>query len=157
MPMIRRIACMVLLLFTIVPVCLYANDYQVEEDDDEEINPIINKEAVDFAYKWLKIIDNGNYEQSWEYTSDFFRKRMPKEKWIESLKSFRKPLGKLLSRSLESNYYFSSGLPAAPDGDYLVLQFSSSFKKKKATNEALLLFLDNNEKWLVCGYSIRQD
>jgi hypothetical protein len=26
----------VLLLFTIVPVCLYANDYQVEEDDDEE-------------------------------------------------------------------------------------------------------------------------
>ncbi len=157
MPMIRKLTFIVLLLLIIVPVCLYANDYLMEEDEEDEINPVINKEAVDFAEKWLKIIDSGNYKESWEYTADFFRKRMSKEQWIESLKTSRKPLGKLLSRSFESNFYFTSGLPAAPDGDYIVLQFSTSFKKKKETNEALLLFLDSKGEWRVCGYSIRKE
>jgi hypothetical protein len=151
-PMIPKRMYVALLLLIFIPVCLYTNGYSIDDDDD--INPAIKKQVVDSAEAWLKMIDNGNYKQSWEYTAEFFKKTVSKEQWIKSLQSLRKPLGKLLSRNLESNDYPPS-LPNAPDGEYMMLQFSSSFKNKKATNEALLLFLDNNGKWQVCGYSVQ--
>jgi hypothetical protein len=45
------------------------------------------------------------------------------------LKAVRKPLGKVISREVKSKSHHTS-LPGAPDGEYVVIQFDTSFENK---------------------------
>ena len=66
----------------------------------------------------------------------------------------RKPLGKLISRKVKTNVYTSS-LPGAPDGDYVVIQFDTSFENKKTAVETITPMLDKDGVWRVSGYYIK--
>ena len=48
-----------------------------------------------------------------------------------SLQAVRKPLGKRVTRKIKTKTYMTS-LPGAPDGEFVVIQFGSSFEKKKS-------------------------
>jgi hypothetical protein len=48
----------------------------------------------------------------------------------------------------------SKSLPGAPDGDYEVVQFQTSFANKAAANETVVLSLEASG-WKVDGYFIR--
>jgi hypothetical protein len=74
--------------------------------------------------------------------------------WKSSLNSVRKPLGSLVSRKLKSAKY-SKTLPGAPDGEYVVLQFTTSFENKKGAVETITPMLDKGGKWKVSGYFIK--
>jgi hypothetical protein len=56
-------------------------------------------------------------------------------------------------RSLKSKTYATS-LPGAPDGKYVVIQFSSSFKNKADATETVTPMLDKDGQWRVSGYYI---
>jgi hypothetical protein len=45
-------------------------------------------------------------------------------------------------------------LPGAPDGEYVVIQFESSFEKKKSAVETVTPMLEKDGKWRVSGYYI---
>jgi hypothetical protein len=66
----------------------------------------------------------------------------------------RKPLGSLVSRKLKSAKYTKT-LPGAPDGEYVVLQFATSFTNKKEAVETITPMLDKDGKWKVSGYFIK--
>ena len=66
----------------------------------------------------------------------------------------RKPLGEIKSRNLKSATY-STTLPGAPDGQYVVIQYESSFAHKKSARETLPPMIDTDAKWHVSGYFIR--
>ncbi|MEW6713643.1 MAG: DUF4019 domain-containing protein [Nitrospirota bacterium] len=110
--------------------------------------------AVTAAEKWLASIDAGKYAESWKEAAEFFRNAVKPEQWEQSLNAVRKPLGKLISRKVQTKTYETS-LPGAPDGEYVVIQFETSFENKKAAIETVTPMLDKDGKWRVSGYYVK--
>lgn len=110
--------------------------------------------AAQAASKWLALVDEGKYSESWNEAAQLFKGAVTKEQWKESVSSVRKPLGKLVSRTLKSKTYATS-LPGAPDGEYVVIQYTSSFENKKSAVETVTPMLDKDGKWKVSGYYIK--
>ncbi len=103
---------------------------------------------------WLALIDSGKYADSWQEASQFFRAHVTKEQWQNALLGSRDPLGKMLSRKLKSATYTKT-LPGAPDGEYVVIQYESSFEHKQSAVETATPMLDKDGKWRVSGYYIK--
>ena len=70
------------------------------------------------------------------------------------VRAVRDPLGKVTTRKLKSATYTKS-LPGAPDGEYVVIQYESSFEHKQSAVETVTPMLDKDGKWRVSGYFIK--
>jgi len=46
-------------------------------------------------------------------------------------------------------------VPGAPDGEYVVIRFSTSFEKKQSAIESITPMLDSDGVWRVSGYFIK--
>jgi hypothetical protein len=46
-------------------------------------------------------------------------------------------------------------LPGAPDGKYVVVQFDTSFQRKKSALETVTPMMEKDGKWRVSGYYIK--
>lgn len=112
------------------------------------------KDALKAAEEWLVLIDAHDYGKSWDEASELFKKSITKEMWEQSIKAVRPALGDLISRSVKSAEYTTS-LPGAPDGEYVVILFSTSFKNKKSAIETVTPMKDPDGKWRVSGYYIK--
>jgi len=112
------------------------------------------KAAVAAAEKWLALVDTGKNAESWKEAAEYFKAAVSQEKWEQSLQAVRKPLGKTISRKLKTEAYQTS-LPGAPDGEYVVIQFETSFQHKKSAIETVTPMLDKDGQWRVSGYYIR--
>ncbi len=112
------------------------------------------KAAVLSAEKWLNIIDEGKYRESWKEAAAYFKAAVEEDQWDHSLQAVRKPLGKMVSRKMKSTTYETS-LPGAPDGEYVVIQFETSFQNKKTSIETVTPMMDKDRKWRVSGYYIK--
>ena len=112
------------------------------------------KIAVAAAEKRLILIDGGRYAESWKEAAEYFRGAVKQEQWEQSLIAVRKHLGKLISRKVKNKSYTTS-LPGAPDGEYVVIQFDTSFENKKSTIETVTPMMDKDRKWRVSGYFIK--
>jgi len=129
-------------------ICLLAFLWFLMSDQDKE------KAAVDASKAWLKLGDEGKYYESWDEAAQYFKNAITKEQWKTSLESVRSPLGKVLSRNLKSKKYTKT-LPGAPDGEYVVIQYETSFQNKQQAIETITPMLDKNGKWKVSGYYIK--
>jgi hypothetical protein len=112
------------------------------------------KAAQEIAGAWLQLVDAGEYEKSWNEAADYFKGAVSKEDWEKSLEAGRKPLGKLLSRTVTSAKYATS-LPGAPDGEYVVIQYETSFENKQSAVETVTPMKDADGAWRVSGYYIK--
>ena len=112
------------------------------------------QQAQAAAESWLVLVDAGQYGESWEMAASLFKGVITKEKWSQDLGPVRKPLGDLVSRKLSSKKYCTE-LPGAPDGEYVVLQFKTSFTQKKRAIETITPMLDKDGTWRVSGYFIK--
>ncbi len=112
------------------------------------------KDALAAAENWLAIIDKGEYTESWKEAAGYFKTAVSQDQWVNSLQAVRKPLGKLNSRAVKSETYKTS-LPGAPDGEYVVIQFATSFENKKSALETVTPMMDKDGKWRVSGYFIK--
>ena len=110
--------------------------------------------ALEAAKAWLSLVDNGHYDESWETAAAYFKGAITKENWQQTVKAVRKPLGALVSRDIKSKTY-AQFLPGAPDGEYVVIQFNTSFGKKKSAVETVTPMLDTDDIWRVSGYYIK--
>jgi hypothetical protein len=52
-------------------------------------------------------------------------------------------------------FALSQSLPGAPDGEYVVIQFATSFENKKSAIETVTPMLDSDGEWRVSGYFIK--
>ena len=116
--------------------------------------PEKEKAAVLAAEKWLAIIDKGQYDESWKQAAGFFKNAVKQDQWVQSLQAVRKPLGKLISRQVKSRKYTTS-LPGAPDGEYVVIEFETSFKNKTSAVETVTPMMERDGSWRVSGYYIK--
>lgn len=112
------------------------------------------KSGVLCATLWLLLVDDDLYAGSWEKASSHFRAVVPMKQWLKSVDDTRQPLGKVISRKVSSKQYTTS-LPDAPPGKYVVVVFDTSFEKKKSAVETVTCVLDEDERWRVDGYYVR--
>jgi hypothetical protein len=117
-------------------------------------NEMAEKKAIEASTTWLKLIDDGQYTKSWETAAEFFKNAVSKEQWNQSLNAARKSFGKVIKRSVKSKQYMTS-LPGAPNGEYVVVQYDSSFEHKESSVETVTAMLDKDGKWRIAGYYIR--
>lgn len=115
---------------------------------------VTNNPAVEPAQAWLQDIDAGHYAQSWTNAAAYFQSAITSEKWVEAVQQVRKPLGPLVSRKAKSAQEMSS-LPGAPDGQYIVMQFETSFANKKSAIETVTFMLEKDGQWKSAGYFIK--
>jgi len=106
------------------------------------------------AEAWLKIVDAGRYDDSWSASAKLFQGAVTKEQWHQAAASARGPLGDLVSRKVKSRQYTTT-LPGAPDGKYVILQFESVYKAKAAAVETVTVMVDPDGAWRVSGYFIK--
>ena len=104
--------------------------------------------------KWLALVDSGNYAESWQQAASIFKTAVGNDQWQKMLHASRDPLGKTLSRKLKNATYTKS-LPGAPDGDYVVIQYDTSFEHKQSAIETVTPMLDKDGQWRVSGYYIK--
>jgi Protein of unknown function (DUF4019) len=112
------------------------------------------KAAQQSAQSWLALIDAGKYGQSWSEAAQLFKQAVPQAQWESAARGAREPLGRLQSRKLQSSDYRRS-LPGAPDGEYVVIQYATSFENKKSAIETITPMKDKDGVWRVSGYYIK--
>lgn len=140
--MIRKIACIVAIGLIFSSITAFAADAKKEAA------------ALSAAEKWLALVDSQKYAESWKEAATLFRNAVQPKQWEHSMNAVRKPLGQLVSRKVKTKMYTSS-LPGAPDGEYVVIQFDSSFKNKNTAVETVTPMMDTDGGWRVSGYYIK--
>lgn len=116
--------------------------------------PEAEKRATDAALIWLGLIDSGRYGQSWKDASGYFRGAVTEKGWDASLRGVREPLGKVLSRDVQTAREAAS-LPGAPDGHYVVIELRTSFAAKASAIETVTFTQERDGTWRAAGYFIR--
>ncbi len=140
--MIRKIVCLVVIGLVLAVISAVGGSPEKE------------KPAVASAERWLGLVDQGKYAESWKEAAALFRNAIDQGQWEQSLQGVRKPLGKLITRKIRTKTYRTS-LPGAPDGEYVVIEFESSFENKKSAVETVTPMMDKDGKWRVSGYYIK--
>lgn len=110
--------------------------------------------ATEAAETWLTLVDDRMYSESWESAASLVQNAITEDQWNRSLRTHRGSFGTLIKRTLKSRE-FNTSLPGAPDGQYVVIQFETSFEKKAAAVETVTPMLDSDGKWRVSGYYIK--
>ena len=110
--------------------------------------------AEKVSRSWLALTDAGQYAESWDSAASFFRAAITAEDWVTALANARTPFGAINSRETGSSTY-STALPGAPDGEYVVFIFNTSFSNKAAAVETVTAMKDLDGQWRVAGYFIR--
>lgn len=106
------------------------------------------------AQQWLGLVDAGSYGESWQAASASFKQALTQQQWQDALTAVRHPLGAIQRRELKSAEYKTS-LPGVPDGEYVVVIFTSAFENKKDAVETIIMVLEKDGAWRASGYFIR--
>lgn len=102
--------------------------------------------------KWLSLLDDQKYEESWTAAGSMFRSEVMRDKWIAALRRSRLPMGALETRA-SAKVDFTKTLTAAPDGEYAIIHYTTSFKDKSGVTERLTLVKEEGA-WRVAAYAI---
>ncbi len=106
------------------------------------------------AAQWLALTDANAFAESWDRSAAAFQAAVSRAQWDATLQTVRKPLGKLKSRSVQSAVYKSS-LPGAPAGEYVIIQYQSSFENMPSATETVTPMREKDGSWRVSGYFIK--
>jgi Ethanolamine utilization protein EutJ (predicted chaperonin) len=116
-------------------------------------NDVQTAAAQQAATSWLALTDSGSYSQSWDQAAQVFKDAVTKEEWAQALSTVRARLGKVVSRKLKSATYTTS-IPGEPDGQYVVIQYETSFENKATATETVTPTMEKDGQWRVSGYYI---
>lgn len=111
-------------------------------------------QAVKAAESWLALVDAKEYKKSWEEAAPFFKEKVSEKDWEKMVSSVREPLGEVKSREL-LGAQFTTTLPGAPEGEYVVIQFKTNFADKPDSVETITPMKDEKGTWRVSGYFIK--
>jgi hypothetical protein len=114
--------------------------------------------AIDAATKaanaWLKLVDAGDYAESWDAASGMFRNAVTRAEWSDKAAAARGPLGEVVSRK-RTHAQYTTSMPGAPDGRYVVIRYATSFEQKASAVETVTPMVDTDGNWHVSGYYIK--
>lgn len=107
------------------------------------------------ALDWLALVDKGDYGASYDQAASLFKAAITKDDWMQKIQAVREPFGKVISRKLKTER-FTTQLPGAPDGQYVIIQYDTSFENKQSAVETIVPMLDKKDgQWRTPGYFIK--
>ena len=142
----KKLSLIFIILIVLQSIC-FGQKMQTKIDETN------TKTAVKAADAFLKLVDEKKYGESWEQAAKLFKNAVTKENWQQSLNGILPSYGKIISRKLISATYKTS-LPGAPDGEYFVITYMTSFEKKEDSLETVAPMKDHDSVWRVSGYYI---
>jgi hypothetical protein len=110
--------------------------------------------ARDAARAWLALLDDQEYDTTWEEAGSLLKAAVDQEKWSTKLAVTLGPMGKVKSRAVRSTEY-STTMPGAPDGEYVTVIFDTTFENKQVAVETVPMMKERDGTWRVSGYWIR--
>ncbi len=117
-------------------------------------DPAKEAEALTAVDAWLSLVDAGKYAESWDAAGHYFQQAVAKDNWESMANALRHPLGAVISRKVATAEY-SASLPGAPDAEYVVVQYETTFDNKATATETITPMLEKDGIWRVSGYYIR--
>jgi lysyl-tRNA synthetase class 2 len=125
-----------------------------ESAAEDTSNEAAEQSALKAAENWLALIDKNDAEESWNQAASLFKNALTIEGWKDSLSPVQALTGKIISRRLKSKKY-ATELPGAPDGEYVVIEYETSFEKKKNSVETIVPMKDADGEWRISGYFVK--
>ena len=110
--------------------------------------PVAETAAGTAARDWLMLLDQSRWVESWAATAKSFQSVNTVQAWQSASEKARVPLGRVLSRTLESE----QDAPAPPNG-YRVVRFRTDFANRSGATETLSLDREG-DAWKVVGIYI---
>jgi hypothetical protein len=106
------------------------------------------------ARDWLALTDRGDGGGSWDAAGARFKAAISRERWTEALAQVRAPFGAFEQRAVLSTR-FDKSFAGAPDSEYAIVIFRTSFAKRPDGQETVTLEREVGGAWRVVGYGIR--
>ena len=104
------------------------------------------------ASHWLELLDDGDYEEAFEWEAKDFRMARTQGQFVRYMQARRAPFGRTLSRSIigAANIRRFAGVP---EGNYESIIFKTAFENKSPTAERVIL-VKQEVGWRVIDYRI---
>ncbi len=118
------------------------------------MSDVEKEKAVVAAESWLALLDEDDFEGSWQAAAEVFRGAVSAHVWEEEARNAYGRVGRPQSRVLDTADY-KTELPGAPDGEYFIITFKTVFERKAAGVETVVPMKDSDGEWHVSGYWIR--
>jgi len=113
-----------------------------------------NGAAQQATEQWLALVDAGKYGESWDAAAPILKNTTGRKDWIAYLKDKRERLGKMVSRKLQKADPLKN-VPGLPPGQFVGIQYRTSFEKLKNGVEVVIPVLDQDGKWRVSEYVVQ--
>jgi hypothetical protein len=105
------------------------------------------------ALGFLGYLDQGRFADSYAYTGMLIRSQLDREAFASQVEKARSGTGALQTREFIDAGY-STTVPGAPEGQYVVLHYHSSFANRPDTVETVTLAMAKGY-WRVDGWYIK--
>ncbi|HXP35959.1 MAG TPA: DUF4019 domain-containing protein [Chthoniobacterales bacterium] len=109
-------------------------------------------EARAAALHWLQLLDDGDYEEAFEFEAQDFRMYRTQNQFVRLMQARRAPFGNALSRNFIGAAHVEKFV-GAPEGNYESVLFKTAFEHKKPTAERVIL-IKQPIGWRVIDYRI---
>ena len=109
-------------------------------------------EARVAASNWLRLLDQGDYEEAFEWEAQDFRMARTQAQFVRYMQARRAPFGRTISRSIvgAANIHRFAGVP---EGNYESVIFKTAFENKSPTAERVIL-VKQEVGWRIIDYRI---
>ena len=105
------------------------------------------------ALGFVGYLDQGRFADSYAYTGLLIRAQLDRDAFSTQIQKTRAGTGALRSRELIDSAY-STSVPGAPEGQYVVLHYHASFANRQDAVETLTLAFAKGY-WRISGYYIK--
>jgi len=109
-------------------------------------------DARDAALHWLKLLDDGDCEEAFEWEAQDFRMSRTQSQFVRLMQARRAPFGRALSRSIIGSRPIEKFV-GAPEGNYVSVIFKTAFEHKNPTAERVIV-IKQATGWRVIDYKI---
>jgi uncharacterized protein DUF4019 len=111
----------------------------------------IKKAVISDSQKWLALIDDGDFQGSWNNLSQLAKSLLRWEEYRQVAADFRSKHGGVYERVLKRVWY-TSDWPHSPEGDYLGVEYESRMRfDKDRVREFTVLAYEDGE-WRVLAH-----
>jgi Protein of unknown function (DUF4019) len=104
--------------------------------------------------RWLALVDAGKYGESWDEAAPILKNSSSRKDWIAYVKEKREHLGRVLSRKLLKADPLKN-VAGLPPGQFVGMQYRTSFEKLKNAVEVIVPVLDKDGQWRVSEYVVQ--
>lgn len=104
------------------------------------------------ALQWLQLLDQGDYEEAFEFEAQDFRMYRTQSQFVRLMQARRAPFGKTIDRKFIGAAHVEKFV-GAPEGNYESVLFKTNFEHKNPTAERVIL-IKQPVGWRVIDYKI---